>query len=279
MAEENQTGVLVPTDAISVELEQIQGEMADRNSGYWKSPARQQRFRELTEARQGGTPPPVHAEVLPAGSKIARLQELETMMKDRYGPYWHSPALQDEYLRLVAGEIRTSHAFTPPADAPRLSDAERSTALSNVAALGDAGARWAAEMSRSGDLSLLEFGDVVRQQIVADLGPSGAEVGAAFDGLSDAVRVSFYREIGNAYAPRQPPASRADTDQFAATDAGRILKQQWGQDVPRKLATVLYRWDRFAKNLSAAEFSEIDDFYRNRLRPHEKAAILRRLAG
>lgn len=63
------------------------------------------------------------------------------------------------------------------------------------------------------------------------------------------------------------------------TGAGRILAGEWGADTPRRLAAALYRWGRLTGELTDAEFDEIDDFFRNRLRPTERAAILRRLAA
>ncbi len=41
----------------------------------------------------------------------------------------------------------------------------------------------------------------------------------------------------------------------------------------------LYRWERLVSPLSDDEFKQLDDFYRNRLRPHERTAVLRRLAA
>ena len=55
--------------------------------------------------------------------------------------------------------------------------------------------------------------------------------------------------------------------------------EEWGNDAARRLAVVLHRWERLVTPLSDTEFKQLDDFYRNRLRPHERAAVLRRLSA
>jgi hypothetical protein len=79
--------------------------------------------------------------------------------------------------------------------------------------------------------------------------------------------------------PQQPAADPADLETFAGSGAGRILVGEWGDEAGRKLATALYRWERLTENLSDSEFAELDDFYRLRLRPQDRAAVLRRLAA
>ncbi len=52
-----------------------------------------------------------------------------------------------------------------------------------------------------------------------------------------------------------------------------------GTDAGRRLAIAFYPWERLVDPLTEAEFEEIDDFYKNRLRSYERAAVLRRLAA
>ena len=111
------------------------------------------------------------------------------------------------------------------------------------------------------------------------MGVTADEVASAFDGLNDNCRAAVYREFSNAYTPRLPAADPADLEEFSESSAGRILVKEWGDDAGRKLATALYRWERTVEGLSDAEFAELDDFYRLRLRPQERAAVLRRLAA
>ncbi len=66
---------------------------------------------------------------------------------------------------------------------------------------------------------------------------------------------------------------------FAGSGAGQILVREWGDEAARKLAVALYRWERLIADLSETEEAEIDDFYLRRLRPQERAAVLRRLAA
>ncbi len=70
----------------------------------------------------------------------------------------------------------------------------------------------------------------------------------------------------------------ADLEEFANTSAGDILVDEWGAEAAHKFSVILFRWERLTEPLSDAEFDQLDDFYRNRLRPHERAAVLRRLA-
>ncbi len=83
------------------------------------------------------------------------------------------------------------------------------------------------------------------------------------------------------------PPSRRDHERcragqlasYRGTRAGRILVEEWGDEAGRKLATALYRWDRMIADMTETEEAEIDDFYLRRLRPQERAAVLRRLAA
>ncbi len=77
---------------------------------------------------------------------------------------------------------------------------------------------------------------------------------------------------------RLPAADKNSLVQFGATSAGRILVSEWGADAARRLAVALHRWDRLTADLSDDEFDQLDDFFRVRLQPQERAAILRRLA-
>ena len=97
--------------------------------------------------------------------------------------------------------------------------------------------------------------------------------------MGDNVRASVYRELSNAYTPQLSAADRADLETFAESGAGQILVREWGDEAGRKLATALYRWDRMTEDLTETEEAEIDDFYLNRLRSQERAAVLRRLAA
>ncbi len=56
------------------------------------------------------------------------------------------------------------------------------------------------------------------------------------------------------------------------------MTREWGADAARKLAVALHKWDRLTFHLNDDEFTELDDFFHVRLRAHERAAVLRRLA-
>ena len=77
---------------------------------------------------------------------------------------------------------------------------------------------------------------------------------------------------------RFPAASPDELAQFSETGAGTILAAEWGADARNKLAVALFRWDRLSAPLDDATFDALDDFFRNRLRPEERASVLRTLA-
>ena len=128
-------------------------------------------------------------------------------------------------------------------------------------------------------MGALEVGENLRVAILGDMGVTADEVISAFDGLADNTRASVYKEFGNPYTPQQPAADSNDLATFAESGAGRILVGEWGDEAGRKLAVALYRWDRMIADLTETEEAEIDDFYLKRLRPQERAAVLRRLAA
>lgn len=159
-----------------------------------------------------------------------------------------------------------------------MTEAEVAGSLDTIAAMGTIGGAWANELRNSGDLEALEVVEDVRADIVADFGATAPDVIAAFAGLSENCQAAAYREFGTPYVPQLPPASPDDLAEFNGTSAGQILAKEWGQDAGRRLAVALFRWERLTENLSDTEFAELDDFYRLRLRPQERAAVLRRLA-
>ena len=215
-----------------------------------------------------------------APESAGRLAEIEDMMADTRGPYWNgskSDALQAEYRELLDRQGGDTAAQAGADQAMTAADVAGS--LDVIGAMGEVGAEWASDLRDSGNLGALEVSENVRSDIMADMGTTADEVASAFDGLGDNVRAAVYRELGSAYVPQQPAADPADLAEFSGTSAGQILVEEWGDEAGRKLAVALYRWDRMIADLTETEEAEIDDFYRLRLRPQERAAVLRRLAA
>ena len=228
---------------------------------------------------QPGLPVPTDA-----GEINNELEGLQEEMADTRGPYWSGPRAerkQARYRQLVEAQERLEAGADGPGEVEpvAMGDQDVSTALGNLDAMGEVGQAWADELRRGGAQSALEHGEQVRLEILADLGSAADEVAQAFDGLDDNVRGAVYRELASAYVPRLPPAEASDVKAFEQTSAGEILASEWSADTPQRLAIVLHRWERLTADLTDDEFAELDDFYRVRLRPVERAAILRRLAA
>ena len=149
--------------------------------------------------------------------------------------------------------------------------------VADLRALGTIGAGFADELG-SGAKIAVEAIEQTRVDILDGMGDTANDVVMAFEGLSDNVKGATYAELARAYVPRLPPADEADVEEFAETSAGKLLIPEWGADAGHKLAVALFRWERLVTPLTESEFAEIDDFYRRRLRPRERAGILKRLA-
>ena len=190
--------------------------------------------------------------------------------------YSHSTKKQDRARELLAREAGEP---VEPEDQPAaMTEAGVADSLDVIGSMGEVGEEWAREM-KGGNLGALEVAEDVRVGILGDMGVTAEDVAVAFDTLGDNVRASVFREFSNPYTPALPAADPADLEDFAESSAGQILVKEWGDDAGRKLATALYRWERTVEGLSDQEFAELDDFYRLRLRPQERAAVLRRLAA
>ncbi len=261
---------------INAEIEEIEAGMEADNAAYWDDNLLQERYGQLLAAKESGSPAPAGPD-----AATARRAEIETLMADPRSKYWRgsrSEAIQAEYRDLIAVDGEPG-APAPADQAVALSDADVSSVIENVAAMGEVGAAWAEELGRGGGKEALEHAEDVRLAILGDLGAAAGEIAQAFDTLDDNVRVALHRELANPYVPQLPPADGDALAQFGETGAGEILAKEWGDDAARRLNIALYRWNRLTENLDDAEFDSIDDFFRNRLRTHERAAVLRRLAA
>ena len=88
-------------DDVAGEIAAIEKTMGEDNRAYWKDPAMQERYGELLEARESGEAARAPPEAAPKSSE--RMIEIEALMKDANGVYWHDQELQDEYRALAEG--------------------------------------------------------------------------------------------------------------------------------------------------------------------------------
>lgn len=233
----------------------------------------------------GQTETPVADTLVEAGlstDPTTRLAEIQNLMAEGdHGPYWkgpHKDALQAEYRNLL--DRQDDDDLRETAEPAQLAEGDVSLALDTLSGMGTIGAQFSDEIRGDGAKLTLQAMEDTRVGVLAEIGASANEVTMAFDGLDDNVRAAVYAEFSNPYVPQLPQADSADVAQFTQeASAGKILGAEWGDETPRKLANVLYRWDRLTERLSDTEMVELDDFWRHRLRANERAAILRKLAA
>ncbi len=151
----------IPTDpaAVSSEIGQLEARMRDTRA--WAADtAGQERVRQLYEAQEAGGVEPQEP-----GPGSERRQEIEEMMKDADGVYWHDQELQDEYRSLLE------------ADSRGLSEEMTGTEMVQS---------WADHLDVTPEAALDGFERA--QQISTDLGGDTAELMTAFSGLPDRVQ-------------------------------------------------------------------------------------------
>ncbi len=84
------------SEAVDTEIASLEESMKDPRE-WFHNHAGQQRIKELYEQQESGTTPsrqPV------AG--VQRISEIEGMMADTKGEYWHNPELREEYRQLIS---------------------------------------------------------------------------------------------------------------------------------------------------------------------------------
>ncbi len=151
----------IPADpaAVSSEISELEGRMRD-TTAWAKDEAGQARVRQLYEAQESAG-----VEAPEAAPKSERMAEIEEMMKDADGVYWHDQELQDEYRSLLE------------ADSRGLSEEMTSTGMVQS---------WADHLDVTPEAALDGFERA--QQIEDELGGNTAELTTAFSGLPDRVQ-------------------------------------------------------------------------------------------
>jgi len=206
------------------------------------------------------------------------IELVEEKMQNTY-EYARSPRTQARATALYEAQERLQADPAPADQAVALTDGDVSNAIENVAAMGDVGRAWAAELSKGGAKGSLGVMEDTRRAILAGMGDSAEAVVQAFEGnLSDNAKAAVFKELSNPYVGQVPAADPADLATFAEGGAGKILVKEWRASARQNLARALFRWDRLTFGLDDADFAVLDDFYLNRLTDTERAAVLRQLA-
>ena len=208
------------------------------------------------------------------------IERVEEAMADTY-TYARSPRTQDRATKLYEAQERLK--ADPAADQGEgvaLTPHQTADAVANIAATGEVGQEWAAELGHGENArNALQVGEDQRVALLAAMGPQADQVAMAFEGLDDNVRVAVYRELGNTFSPRLPPSDADDLAIFAGLDHGGILTKEWGGETGRRLATAQHRWNRMVQYLDKGEQDILHDFFTKRLTAPERAAIVRHLGG
>ncbi len=127
-------------------------------------------------------------------------------------PFWNlDPADWDRVIRVnLLGAVNVAHAF-----APGLAEQRRGTMLFLASVAGQIGSQTDPPYSAS-KAGLINFA----QCAAKDLAPFGVRVNSLCPGM---VRTPLNRAVWQAWADRQPPASRQDYDTWAAEKIARLV--------------------------------------------------------
>ncbi len=176
----------------------------------------------------------------------ARLIEIEEMMTEADGVYWHSPALQAEYKALLEGADQQVVAL----------DRQQQPALSPEAVA-----------------AINQFNDVGGRMDRA-IGDALPGVDQAVMGLSDTLQVAMAREMAQGLPTEVEAADWEELTAFCETEHGKILSSWWGRDTDYKLGIALDRVARLEDQLGEEDKEAWIDFLHNRLSLEEVCAVL-----
>ncbi len=268
------------------EIADLQSTIRTDPETYWKHGG-PERMSELLAQRddEGGTLEPSastspgkdHLQPSPAvgDSSALSIDQIRGIMREDYPRYCQDKGMQARLAELCGMEGEEAEAVSPEGIRPTEDDVQ--AAQSTLERLGEVGSEWIEEAGDNFN-DQLEVMEDARQKIVAELGETADEIITAFAGLNGNAQSAFYRELGTGVAPRDLPGDDDQLAQFKETSAGQILAQEWGSESGERLARVMHRWDRLTENMPEADFDDLNDFFRNRLKPDERAAVMRVLS-
>ncbi len=237
MTNETEGGELTVSE--QAELAGYEAAMAD-TTAWGNDKASQQRALELYGKMEGKA-----SEIGQISRTVARQLEIEGLMKERGGAYWHSPALQNEYKALLEGGDQQLAALEQRHD-QRQADQELA-------------------LARAGELG---------KRMDASLGDALPDIEAGWDGLSDTLQQAIAREMAQDLPADVEPIDEEALAQFRQMPTGEILSSWWGRETPYRLGILCGRMDRLEDTLSDEDFESWQDWINNRLPPEEAAAIL-----
>ncbi len=234
MVDETEGGAL--TVAEQAELAGYEAAMAD-TTAWGNDKASQQRAVELYAKAEGEA-----SEIGQISRTVARQLEIEEMMTEKHGAYWHSPSLQAEYKALLEGGDQQLAALEQ-----RQADPEKQQALARAGELG--------------------------KRMDVALGDALADIEAGWDGLSDTLQGAIAREMGMP-VPDAKDATSDELEVFRRMPTGAILSSWWGRDAPHYLGILRDRLARLENTLSDEDFEAWQDWIGNRLTAEEAAKVL-----
>lgn len=218
------------------------------------------------------------------------LSDLRTEVADTRGAnfaghwkdsYYHSETKQARYASLlereeIAKDVPAVSRQEPVERDPTEDLPSGEVIVSNFKAID---ANLAAEVALRGADSAVRFGQETALAIFDDLGPAGAQnLSAKLDNLPGPVQGAIYGELTNAYIPEARTPTHDEVEKFYNTEAGMILKNEWGTDTPARLSRCLARIHRLEADLDDASFDQWQRFWRFTLTPAQRAAALRHMS-
>lgn len=270
---------------IATELAQLEAEMRQPGSAYWREPERQERYRSLIEARAAG-----ERNAPAVDSAAAEKRAIREMMRDHRSAYWRGPRaeeLQARYHQLlgaeepvVAGEDDAALPFDsePPAWRDTFDDLVADLGYPEDMAIRDAAdaAAWRGEIERAES----NAGAIVGA-LAADGGDAGDRLIDAFDdGLTPGAKAAALSALAK-FEPGWVPAATAGEMAAFRADAscgGRQLVTHWANEAPRRLGAAMHVFNEARDLMADPDRRAFDGWWRERT-PRQRQIILWQLGG
>jgi hypothetical protein len=250
---------LVPADAaLATEIAQIEHEIIDRNSGYWRSEERQSRYRQLLDARESGKAAPK------ADPRLAERLEIEKLIGDRNSAYWRGPGaerMQDRYRSLLAAEANE----TPAGEGWRTSPAQARPHL-DPALVAEWEDRFAGNLRRAQDMAVKVVGGLSEPE-------SQEAFKAVFDFLPRSIQTHVIRELARPEPGAVALATDQDMNLFRCVEGAGETLAVWGRDAPRKVAIALDKFIRIENSVTPVEKLALKSWW-DRRTPRERQLVM-----
>jgi hypothetical protein len=219
-------------------------------------------------------------------SESQELSDIRTEVSDpggaNYDGHWrdhyrHSEVKQARYQSLLE---REGAKDAPREGSPKMvlkgEMPSAEVVVSNFNALAPS---LAADVEARGAASAVAHGQEMALSIFGDIGVASAEnLSAMVDALPRPVQAGIFNELTNAYieVPNLPTNDFVET--FRTTSAGRILNDEWGEDLPRRLSRAVARMHRLEADLDEDAFASWQKFWKHGLNAAQRASALRHMS-